>query len=658
MANITRWNPSSILDIKIDGWRYHCMGTTVRNRRCKNPISAADGQSIDKMIQKLSGWEPTSGRALGVLELLVDQVLCKARHRGRPDQCDLLLEKWQAALNKCKGREDIAPQSVRRAIQQPTPLSITRSLTRCETQNSSANSSRVLLQPTQRLMTTSRVQPEIGNGSSGSSGVLSQTIRETPTPARQETFLDRHTRVSEQIIPNTQPALPETPRQNGVVIATTNHAAHRRREAAYNPSSSATALEESTVARRNREHTVTSGNSEANHNDVRGSLFAAPSQTSNVENTDSSTDRSRNETSESSAAASSQVSNAVGSRSSTSGLSAAPTRLSNAVEPVPSTSGLFAASTQSNNANDPEPLTSRLSTSRIFVSNTAISPPSTESSRLVSNRAWIVEVQIPRPNNIRRILSLRPPSAHVLRAERRNNDDPSTLYQRPVEVPDPNPAATTGPSGLLDSAPTEPSVRVLNTERENNSSPSIPDQRPVEIPDPSPATTTPYSSTTPLVTHPGPTSTPVEVPEPTPARTSIFSAPLNTRPTINPGLSRTPPLEYDISDEAMNQPSEETPSQIAELARLPLQSSSADRTISGRRRQPLEGDCAICQDDIIDGCTILWCKAECGHNYHYKCLAPWYNSQCRRWRIAARAAAGWEDSIFRPIIERPNCPSW
>lgn len=40
-------------------------------------------------------------------------------------------------------------------------------------------------------------------------------------------------------------------------------------------------------------------------------------------------------------------------------------------------------------------------------------------------------------------------------------------------------------------------------------------------------------------------------------------------------------------------------------------------------RRAVEGDCSICHEDLNEGGILLWCKAQCGQNFHQGCIITW-----------------------------------
>lgn len=44
---------------------------------------------------------------------------------------------------------------------------------------------------------------------------------------------------------------------------------------------------------------------------------------------------------------------------------------------------------------------------------------------------------------------------------------------------------------------------------------------------------------------------------------------------------------------------------------------------TARGRKPVVGDCSICCEDLQTGGTLVWCKAQCGQNFHADCVGIW-----------------------------------
>ena len=44
-------------------------------------------------------------------------------------------------------------------------------------------------------------------------------------------------------------------------------------------------------------------------------------------------------------------------------------------------------------------------------------------------------------------------------------------------------------------------------------------------------------------------------------------------------------------------------------------------------RQPLEGDCSICCENLVDGSNVTWCRGQCGQNFHEDCIDSWLDTQ-------------------------------
>ncbi|CAJ0827650.1 1534_t:CDS:10, partial [Entrophospora sp. SA101] len=56
--------------------------------------------------------------------------------------------------------------------------------------------------------------------------------------------------------------------------------------------------------------------------------------------------------------------------------------------------------------------------------------------------------------------------------------------------------------------------------------------------------------------------------------------------------------------------------------------SSSDDVSSGKRpRQPIEGDCPICYETLLETEKLVWCKDSCGNNVHEVCFNQWKSSK-------------------------------
>lgn len=44
-------------------------------------------------------------------------------------------------------------------------------------------------------------------------------------------------------------------------------------------------------------------------------------------------------------------------------------------------------------------------------------------------------------------------------------------------------------------------------------------------------------------------------------------------------------------------------------------------------RRPVNEDCTICYETVQDNTPVVWCKQQCGHNYHERCFLTW-QTQC------------------------------
>jgi len=52
-----------------------------------------------------------------------------------------------------------------------------------------------------------------------------------------------------------------------------------------------------------------------------------------------------------------------------------------------------------------------------------------------------------------------------------------------------------------------------------------------------------------------------------------------------------------------------------------------EQSPSNLLRKPVEGDCSICCDNLATGSGVLWCKTQCGQNFHADCVGIWFATQ-------------------------------
>lgn len=45
------------------------------------------------------------------------------------------------------------------------------------------------------------------------------------------------------------------------------------------------------------------------------------------------------------------------------------------------------------------------------------------------------------------------------------------------------------------------------------------------------------------------------------------------------------------------------------------------------RRREVQGECPICIESMENGVGLVWCKAQCGQNFHSECIRTWLASQ-------------------------------
>lgn len=92
---------------------------------------------------------------------------------------------------------------------------------------------------------------------------------------------------------------------------------------------------------------------------------------------------------------------------------------------------------------------------------------------------------------------------------------------------------------------------------------------------------------------------------------------------VSPVTSQEIPENHVQQEEILeaSQPVEE--SETASIQSAPTQEPSAaeEHHIWSRRR--IERDCSICCEDLSNGESLVWCKTQCGQNYHRECINTW-----------------------------------
>lgn len=76
-------------------------------------------------------------------------------------------------------------------------------------------------------------------------------------------------------------------------------------------------------------------------------------------------------------------------------------------------------------------------------------------------------------------------------------------------------------------------------------------------------------------------------------------------------------------NQAEERPSEET---VSESPTQGQRSRQAAHHHAHDRRET-EGDCSICCEDLNTGGDTVWCRAQCGQNFHADCIGLWHASQ-------------------------------
>lgn len=71
-------------------------------------------------------------------------------------------------------------------------------------------------------------------------------------------------------------------------------------------------------------------------------------------------------------------------------------------------------------------------------------------------------------------------------------------------------------------------------------------------------------------------------------------------------------------------PNNPTSQLLNEFQQLPAGTSEAEDDTADGGRRPIEGDCAICFEEVqaAGGEELVWCRL-CGNNLHTKCFVEW-----------------------------------
>lgn len=69
----------------------------------------------------------------------------------------------------------------------------------------------------------------------------------------------------------------------------------------------------------------------------------------------------------------------------------------------------------------------------------------------------------------------------------------------------------------------------------------------------------------------------------------------------------------------------ESEENLSEILNQETQSREAPHHAHDRR--DIEGDCSICCEDLNTGGDTVWCRAQCGQNFHTDCIGLWHASQ-------------------------------
>ena len=102
--------------------------------------------------------------------------------------------------------------------------------------------------------------------------------------------------------------------------------------------------------------------------------------------------------------------------------------------------------------------------------------------------------------------------------------------------------------------------------------------------------------------------------------------------TIQNSLSNTS-LGQEISEEdgQSSEPGRRNPSRLNDSS---SRQETEEPNESGPR--PVDGDCPICLEDLNSGDGVIWCKAQCGQNFHRDCINTWLDNN-----VAHKTCAYW-----------------
>ncbi|KZF22021.1 hypothetical protein L228DRAFT_268521 [Xylona heveae TC161] len=167
-------------------------------------------------------------------------------------------------------------------------------------------------------------------------------------------------------------------------------------------------------------------------------------------------------------------------------------------------------------------------------------------------------------------------------------------------------------------------------------SPSIVTPSP-SIVTPSPSISTPSSSA--ISTQSVRSASPAQSSTSTRSSTSRASSNNHTNTSTGTATSRspsnpttTPANQPPTTSTPTPSPSASTPNAAA--TSTPTATASPADSPPTATRKPITGDCAICHEPFEDNDSLVWCKSQCGQNFHAPCWNEW--ADCIRATAPAR----------------------
>ncbi|KAM0797364.1 hypothetical protein BDR22DRAFT_465115 [Usnea florida] len=96
-----------------------------------------------------------------------------------------------------------------------------------------------------------------------------------------------------------------------------------------------------------------------------------------------------------------------------------------------------------------------------------------------------------------------------------------------------------------------------------------------------------------------------------------------TSPVTEPTRNTSDTAAPQESTAARGEPARETssPEHIPEPTPKP---ESHEEPSPHPARRPIEGECHICHEDFSSDDATVWCKAQCGQNFHEECIRTWH----------------------------------